>query len=494
MNNITILLLVLLFVLITCSIYIAENRISDMRIDREQLPKFIMNMRYPRHENDTIDVENTRDCNMETLEKCSMNDPTTLFGCRELLVRCTHFKEDMKYYNKDDEYKIVPKNASINEGYALAITNLNQACHHLHGDLVLVTRDVDSSDYMFVCKCKMDGYIGNDTITGNCTTVRICNGKIDNLDQTLDKINCVCADHEENYRYSDSLPICKSMTVKTANEKYTDWHFMVPWVSDNLLSKNYFNQTVAQNVNTSKLLNPCKHAIHDTSVNITGGRFDELYKTCVFENSGIPLRTGILMSVDADDDSQKFLGTFDGALYSSDYRQVRVLDGVVGKRQYAAITADVRLGDYLPVREYTVALPENTAVGNPGHVQLQTRQSLIAPECDTTGIMTYSCKMDHNFKRIVRGIPEPNRRQPPKAFLWGTDDWVEAYDMFEKGVVNDGRGLMLDNVQLDKYKNKLNYYGMRLVTDHPDNEFVDNGLVRLLDDSNYNKHSELIQK
>lgn len=456
-------------------------------------------MRYPRHDDDAIvDVENTRDCNIDTLEKCSMNDPTTLLGCRELLVRCTHFKNDTKYYSNDDTYVIVPRNVSINEGYALAITNLDQACHHLHGDLVLVTRDSNSSDYMFVCKCKMDGYIGNDTITGNCTTVRICNGKIDNIDQTLDKINCVCANHEENYRYSDMLPICKSMTVQTANDKYTDWHYLVPWVSDNLLSKNYFNQTVAQNVNTSKLLDPCKHAIHDTLINVPGGRFDTLYKTCVFENSGIPLRTGVLMSRDEDGiyNSQQTpnnLDMVDGALYSDDYKQVRVLDGVVGKRQYAAITADMKLGDYLPKREYTVAMPEKTSVGIPGHVQINVRESLIAPKCEPT-FLTYSCKMGDNFKQIVRGVPKPQRDSPPSAFLWGTQDWEEAYDMFETGVVNNGSGLVLDNSKLDKYKDKLKYYGMRLVTNHPDNGIRDSGMLQLLNDSNYKKHSELIHE
>lgn len=458
-----------------------------------------MSMRYPRYDDHTVDVENTRDCNIETLEKCSINDPTTLFGCRELLVRCTHFKEDTKYYNNNDEYVIVPRNASSNEGYALAITNLDQACHHLHGDLVLVTRDLDSSEYMFVCKCKMDGYIGNDTITGNCTTVRICNGKVDNLDQTLDKMNCVCADHEENYRYSDSLPICKSMTVRTANEKYTDWHFLVPWISDNLLSKNYFNQTVAQNVNTSKLLDPCRHAIHDTTIDVPGGRYDTLYRTCVFENSGIPLRTGVLLPKEKDEDisgsfhPHNMIDLVDGALYSEEYRQVRVLDGVVGKRQYAAITANMKLGDYLPEGEYTVAMPEKTAVGIPGHVQIKVRESLIAPKCESV-FLSYSCKMDDNFKKIIRGIPEPERHKPPSGFFWGTDDWEQAYDMFEKGVVNNGGGLVLDNSKLDIYKDKLQYYGIRLVTDHPNNADVDNGMLRLIDESNYKKHSELIHK
>lgn len=503
MNNITILLLVLLFVLITCSIYIAENRIRNVRTENRELFKFAMNMRYPRYDNnDTVDVENTRDCNIETLEKCSMNDPTTLFGCRELLVRCMHFDKDTKYYsNGDAEYAIVPRNSSTNEGYALAITNLHQACHPLHGDLVLVTRDLDSSDYMFVCKCKMDGYIGNDTITGNCTTVRICNGKVDNLDQTLDKMNCVCADHEENYRYSDSLPICKSMTVKSANEKYTDWHFLVPWVSDNLLSKNHFNQTVAQNVNTSKLLDPCKHAIHDTSIDVPGGRYDTLYRTCVFENSGIPLRTGILLPKNKTNDDGIFeklmphnhLSVVDGALYSDEYRQVRIIDRVVGKRQYAAITANAKLGDYLPEREYTIAMPEKTAVGIPGHVQIKVRESLIAPTCETN-FLSYSCKMEDNFKQIIRGIPEPRRHKPPSAFLWGTDDWEHAYDMFEKGVVNGGAGLVLDSLELDRYNEKLQYYGIRLVTDHPNNVDVDNGMLRLIDESNYKKHSELIRK
>lgn len=488
MNTITVILFILWFVLIICSIYISEKLMKSNKTENTTLRRFVMNIRYPRYDNDSIDLENTRDCNVHSLEKCSIIDPTTLFGCRELLVRCTHFSDDTKYYeNGNETYVFIPKNNTPDEGYALAITNLDQACHPLHGDLVLVTRDVDSSEYMFVCKCKMDGYIGNDTITGNCTTVRICNGKIDSIDKPLNRIDCVCADYEENYRYNDSLPICKSMTVDTANEKYTDWHYLVPWISDNLLSKNYFNRTVALNVNSSKLLDPCKHALHDTSLEIQNGRYDTLYNTCVFEDSGIPVRTGILGKVDG----AKF-DTVDGALFSENYRQIRVLDGVMGKRQYAAITANVKLGEFLPLREYTIAMPENTKIGNPGHVQMSVKKSLIGPVCDTV-LTSYSCFMEQNYDRTVRGIPTPGVKEPPAIFIWGTDDWNDAYDMFIYGIRNVGSGLELDNERLDKHKETLNYYGMRLVSDlHPD-ETKDNSVVRLLDDDNYRKHSELIR-
>lgn len=104
-----------------------------------------------------MDIDNSYDCNVNSLRVCCLDDKTSLFGCKELLDKCVHFNTQY-----EDGVIIIPKNKNPNEGYAPAVNNINHACNIYHGDFMLVTTSQNySNDYRFICKCKYDGYIGN---------------------------------------------------------------------------------------------------------------------------------------------------------------------------------------------------------------------------------------------------------------------------------------------------------------------------------------------
>lgn len=174
------------------------------------------------------------------------------------------------------------------------INNPSQACNPYHGDLVLVTVSPKSNDYRFVCKCKFDGYIGNDSLDGPCKTVHICNGKFDNINQPLDKIKCICRPDETNVRYMELVPACKTLTIREANDKYSEWYHMVPFDTNKqyLLATKHTVPEIRQNFNCKYILDPTKHSFHDT----TKVHKDNLFydNHCVARGRGIPVNLGIL--------------------------------------------------------------------------------------------------------------------------------------------------------------------------------------------------------
>lgn len=56
-------------------------------------------------------------------------------------------------------------------------------------------------------------------IDGSCSTVHICDGLIDDINQPLEKIKCICKPYETNVRYTDLVPACKTLTINEANKK-----------------------------------------------------------------------------------------------------------------------------------------------------------------------------------------------------------------------------------------------------------------------------------
>lgn len=226
------LLLTTLLILIIYSVYLSQMYTFKFNKKNQELKLY--DMPYVRYEAivKNVNIENEYDCNVKNLKLCKTDDESMLFGCRELLVKCVHFDKDMEFEGGDI---IVPKNNYANEGYALVVDNVRMACNPFHGDLVLISSSNESKNYRFVCKCKYDGYIGNDTLNGSCTTVHICNGLIDNIDQPLSKINCTCKLYETNIRYLDLVPPCKTLTIREANKLYNDWYHLVPFDSSHHL-------------------------------------------------------------------------------------------------------------------------------------------------------------------------------------------------------------------------------------------------------------------
>ncbi|CAI6374852.1 unnamed protein product [Macrosiphum euphorbiae] len=208
---------------------------------------------------------------------------------------------------------------------------------------------------------------------GSCEVVRLCNGNVKDLNKPMNELECNCSIHEESFRYNGIVPVCRSLTVLEANRKYEDWQHLVPWVSDDLLPKQTFNATVQNNMNCSRLLNPCSHDLRDTTLRLKKAKYDSAYNTCIFEDGGVPVRTGVFKRHEGavGPENGRF-DTIDGALYSGKYSKICILDRVVEKRQMGAITTtfDVSLTPTDdPKTTLTVALPENTSVGSPGQVR-----------------------------------------------------------------------------------------------------------------------------
>lgn len=108
------LLILSLIILIIYSIYISQKDVvffgkNETNLTRYSMPDFRYE-EFPR----TVDIENSYDCNIESLKTCKLDDQTSLFGCRELLVKCVHFDKDTEFNNGE---VVVPKNKNTNEGY-----------------------------------------------------------------------------------------------------------------------------------------------------------------------------------------------------------------------------------------------------------------------------------------------------------------------------------------------------------------------------------------
>lgn len=149
-------------------------------------------------------------------------------------------------------------------------------------------------------RCKNPGYIGSENVLDSCTTVHICGGKIDDINQ----------------------PVCKPLTELGANEKFDDWSHIVPWSSDRLIDKRVYNATVRDNLKTACLLDPCTNSLTDTTQTTPGAYYNEVSTCRLAHNSGLSLQTG-----------QKRSPTQTCNLVSSDLRRKEVLRLEITKHQ-----------------------------------------------------------------------------------------------------------------------------------------------------------------
>lgn len=421
------------------------------------------------HQNDSVSIENKYDCNAKNLRVCLMNDPTTLFGCRELTVRCQHFSKDTEVKENGGTFDI-PKNKSDNEGYALAITNLAEACNPYHGDLVLVTANAESNEYMLVCSCKNPGFIGNTSLLNACEEVFICDGKIDDLNKPLDQINCKCAASEISVRYNTGVPVCKPMLVHEANKHYKDWSKYIDWVSDRKINKNIFNKTVQQNLNTSVLLNPCTSSAHDLSIAIPEGKYSALTGTCIYYNYGLPIQTGLLNEPAAKkggfiENPYKRYERIDGALITGPYKFLRISADNSGVSAFGAIRASMTFNDDL--RQADMVLPHAlTTGGDISQIKL-TLNSISAwgPKCETRANFRWNCYVRNAPKWYTQNIPRFGFNDLPN--LWSQRElWNATETLFNDAFPVSANGVYVDSKRLNDVAGKgLTTYGYGLKLD-----------------------------
>lgn len=409
-------------------------------------------------QNDTVSIENKYDCNAKSLRVCLMNDPTTLFGCRELTVRCQHFSKNTEFKENGKTFEI-PKNKSDNEGYALAITHLAEACNPYHGDLVLVTANSESNEYMLICSCKNPGFIGNTLLLNACEEVFICNGKIDDLNKPLNEINCECGSTELSVRYNTGVPVCKAMLVHEANKKYDDWSPYIRWISDRKINKNIFNNTIQQNLKTSVLLNPCSSSANDLLTPIPGGAYSTLTGTCTYTDYGLPIRNGLLK------DPAKTYARIDGAIMTGRYEFLRLSGDNSGVPTFGALRAAMLFVD--DARSADMVFPHSiSTAGNLSQLRITLRsRAAWGPKCETRVGLRWNC--------YVRNAPEyyTQRNLPRFGFedlptLWSQRElWNAVESLFNDAFPINAKGIYVDNKRLNDVAGKgytTMGYGLKL--------------------------------
>lgn len=484
-----VIILLLTIVLAIICVYVADKRIHPIEFMDPDIPKFSANVHWDPYPS-VVDITNKYDCNAQHLRKCVLNDPTTLFGCKELAVRCHHFNKDTEYHS--DGFKtVIPKNDTSNEGYALAITTLTDSCNPYHGDLVLVATNNDSTEYMLICHCKNPGYIGNDTLLGACTNVYICNGKIDSIDKPLDQVTCVCEPRELNVRYSDGLPVCKALLVHEANTIIGDWTHLVPWKDNKLIDVGVFNATIRDNVRAAKLLDPCVHALDDGSI-IPNAEYHRQYKTCQYRDYGVPARLRLLDKFEVPetrDEKDTPIETIDGAISSGEHRSVRLLDRVAGVRMRMLLHTSI--SSYKTgTTPIFVVLPDKIGLGRYSQFWMTLNEQMIGGRCYGDWPQ-YHCGFFEYFSRFVNGIPITGFRSCPEAFLWGRNEWEDHERAISEGLCINRYGTYLENDYLVA-QSAWRAYGIRFYNAQNIRPGEYNGMISFIDESDFIKHKNVL--
>lgn len=428
-----------------------------------------------------VAIENQYNCNARDLHTCDINDPTTLFGCKELTVRCQHFEKDIEFKENGNTY-IIKKNKTKTEGYALAITNLAKTCNPYHGDLVLVTANTESTDYMLICSCKHPGYIGNLSLLNSCEDVFVCNGKIDNINKPLEEINCICEKTEHTVRYNDGLPTCKTLLVKEANELYDDWSNLINWNSDRKITSKIFNNTIQQNLKSSVLLNPCTNSAHDTSIAIPNSSYSPLTKSCVYRQYGLPIQNGLLANV------PDYL-RIDGALATGEYIALRMSGNVAGVERFGAVKATM---DFYDGKTSTMVLPKNICFGDNMNINMNNikpSDSIIAPRCIEGQFFNWNCYIKSRYSWLVNNIPRTNFYELPA--LWSQRPlWNAAESCFNNSFLSTKYGIGIDQKKLNDLDGvgfTTNGYGLQYHS-----SYGKSGLLSFPNDADAHAHKSVI--
>lgn len=449
----------------------ANARFAPLSKTEVAIPEFSTNVvwdPYPR----VVNIENAYDCNAKSLRKCDISDPTTLFGCRELTARCHHFDRDVTLRDEAGVESVIPKNSSANEGYAMAITDLAKACNPYHGDFVLVTQDSDNDEYMLICSCKNPGYIGNEHLLDNCESVFICDGKVDDVNQPLDQLNCICPINEHSVRYETGLSACKPLLVHEANKKYPNgWTNLVPFIHSRQLPLRAFNATVRDNLKVDSLLDPCRSSLNDMSIEIPNGRYDSFLKSCAVSETGYPVELGTLDGPRAPEkrvipglpsgrESETIAGI--GAVLATGlYEFIRFTDQIAGKRKLGVVKAPMTFNNG-ESSSVLLRLPENIGVGEWSQIYIETPDRFVGGRCEGNW-PNYNCYMYEYFSYKNHGIPLSGKRDPPGTFLWGTENWVNSEGLAQASVLPNITGVLIKQDQLTKLDAPM-LYGLYLTT------------------------------
>ncbi|QBB28633.1 PIF-1 [Homarus gammarus nudivirus] len=207
---------------------------------------------------DNIIVDNPYECTPTDLRPCDINDPFSCAGCKSLISSCVHIDKDTKYIDADGNETTIAKNTNENDGYCLTQLNHSQACNPYHGELVMVQAGPKSREMMLYCDCKNPGFIGKTHLNGACNEVFICDGDIDDINQPLEKISCICKDYMVP-QLSNHIPTCIAPMVKDY-KGYEDENF---YHGVETVDRDRFVGNISDigNFPGSQIKNPCRYCL-----------------------------------------------------------------------------------------------------------------------------------------------------------------------------------------------------------------------------------------
>lgn len=467
------------------SMYLSETRIVST-FNNKTLNYFKKDFKFSESDDTPMDIENIYDCNINNLHECLIDDSSTLFGCKEFSVKCQHFAKDTVAHINEQTI-LIPHNTDPNKGYALPITSFSEDCNVFHGDYVIVALDTTKTEYMMICSCKEPGFIGNESILGNCTTVHICNGQIDDINKPLNQINCICKSTQKADHYEDGSPICRDLSIAEANEQNPDWTNLLNWDDLPTLDIKHFNPNIRNNLNVTKLINPCKRSILDYNIEIENGQYNMQYKTCMMHNTGIPIHNGTLDSSSLHTNVP--YKSIDAVVHSNEYKSLRMIDKLVNVNRRININTNLPWFDrtdlFITINEPIGIRYTKNDDASGGQISIDTNEQLISGSCEPNNIVLYSCYFREYYNETVDGIPRAKYTPPPNDFLWGTGFWKDIESLGTDGVFMTLTGLSFNNDILQKYDN-LQIYGYKLCRKNEKNCL--NGFARFKNSEDYLIH------
>lgn len=374
-----------------------------------------------------VDISNQFDCNAMSLRECDMNDPTSVFGCKEFTAKCHHFTSDTNMEYGGKEY-VIPANKESTKGYALVLDTITDECNPYHGDLVLVTSDPSRNAYSLICECKQPGFIGNDTILGNCTTIRICNGKIDDINQPFEDIQCVCEDAATiSEKTEGAVPVCVPLTIVKANSSHADWSDLLVWPSGTpTIEKSAYSIDIAGNLNTSKLVDPCKVDLL-TGKSVQGSEYSSTLKACTITDPkyAYPI-TNTHLADEKESINYVLSANFDSVSWISTTGSVISSFGGLGSIPSIESTPVFAHSDF---DKPTYIFKDPVAIN---YNYQPIRGSAMCPKVACQGNWpSYNCALTSVSPTTTKcGIPVGDHSSAPSTFPWGASSWGECESMF----------------------------------------------------------------
>lgn len=438
---ILILLFVVLYVVRAQLVDFNSNFTNAIKTNLErltELQKFSYDLVLPNPPENIV-LSNPYACTLDELHLCNITDPQSCFGCQNLIASCQHFDSDKLYINAMNEHKTIPANTSPDEGYCMVVHTLAERCNQYHGDLVFVQREPGSTETVLLCNCKNPGLVGNTQILGACDTAFVCHGKVDDINQPLNEMSCICAPNQMAVT-ANGIPSCQVKSVMHASSSdFAALGWPVDSVSSSVMALN-----IRSNFTGANFRNPCSYCVL-TGVPVNSELiYSELYDTYFCRNTdmnALPVRrdpTQRILHGEYGPDGMIALGwhgfNFYGHLLGSTTPTARaaivIKASLVNEPMRKLLNFERTDGFY-----YIDAAPHDLAYRFTLHIPTKLTRLPVA-YCRTTSSFRYNCRLmsahvvsstqvtymppdEKNYSMLSR-VPQ----NKPTGFFFGTTQWL----------------------------------------------------------------------